>query len=137
MTSNMPVYLDANFFIFFNFDQSARGQAARKIHERILAGSLVAVTSALALDEVMWVIIKNKRSETLREVIEDIFAMRNLNVKDVIASTAFDALDYIERYDLKPRDAFHAAMMKSAGVSEIISDDHDFDRVKEIKRIKL
>ena len=65
------------------------------------------------------------------------FATQNITVEDVHASIAFDALDYIERYDLKPRDAFHAAMMKAAGVSEIISDDHDFDRVKGIKRIRL
>ncbi len=132
-----PVYLDANFFIICNFDQSARGEAARKIHEKILVGSMKSVTSALALDEVMWVIIKNKKSEALRETIEDIFAMQNLTVKDVFASTPLDALYYVEKYDLKPRDAFHAAIMKEAGIDEIISDDRDFDRVKGIKRIRL
>ena len=132
-----PAYLDANFFILYNFDQTSRGETARRIHEKILGGSMRAVTSALALDEVMWVIIKNKRSEVLRETIEDIFAMQNLTVKDVYSSTPLDALYYINEYDLKPRDAFHIAIMKASGISEIISDDHDFDRVKGIKRTRL
>ncbi|MDA4112089.1 MAG: type II toxin-antitoxin system VapC family toxin [Thaumarchaeota archaeon] len=137
MTIQMPVYLDANFFIIYNFDPTARGEAARSILERIMKGSLRAMTSALALDEVMWVIMKNMKHELLRETIEDIFAIENLVVKDVFSSTPLDALDYIEKYDLKPRDAFHVALMKSAGLNEIVSDDRDFDRVKGIKRIKL
>ena len=130
------IYLDANFFILCNFDTSSLGENARNLQLKIDEGTK-ASTSSLALDEVMWVLIKNKKSEVLRETIEDIFAIQNLTVLDVRGSAALDALDYIERDKLKPRDAFHLAIMKSNEINEIVSDDKDFDRVKGIKRIKL
>lgn len=129
-------YLDANFFILYNFDQTPRGERARKIQADIVAGE-EAVTSSLALDEVMWVLIRNRKAEVLRETIEDIYAVPNLDVRDVSGSIPLDALDFIEKYRLRPRDAFHAAVMKDLGLSEIVSDDSDFDRVEWIKRIKL
>ena len=130
------MYLDANFFIFSNFDLTSKGENARRIQEKIISGSK-AMTCALTLDEVMWVMIKNKREEALRETIEDIYATPNLTVKEVPASTPLDALTLMDQFHLKPRDAFHAAVMKSNGATEIASDDPDFDRVKGIKRIRL
>lgn len=41
------------------------------------------------------------------------------------------------KYNLKPSDAIHLATMETAGVNHIVSEDEDFDRVKEIKRIWL
>ena len=130
------IYLDANFFILCNFDSTSRGENARKIQERISKGTK-ASTSALALDEVVWVLIKNKKMPLLRETIEDIFAIPNLAVLEVPSTSALDALDFVERFGLKPRDAFHAAIMKSRGITEIVSDDQDFDGVKGIRRISL
>ncbi len=129
-------YLDANFFVIYNFDQTARGDRARKIQAEIIAGER-AITSSLALDEVMWVLIKNRRASLLRETIEDIYAMPNLDVKEVKGSIPLDALELIEEYKLRPRDAFHAAIMKDLGLAEIVSDDADFDRVKWITRVKI
>ncbi len=130
------MYLDANFFIFSNFDQTSRGENARKLQETIITGAK-ALTCSLTLDEVMWVMIKNKKKEALRETIEDIYAMPNLAIKEVSASIPLDALSLMDLFRLKPRDAFHAAVMKSNGITEIASDDPDFDRVKGIKRIRL
>jgi hypothetical protein len=42
-----------NFFIFSNFDQTSRGENAGTLQERIIDGTK-AMTSALTLDEVMW-----------------------------------------------------------------------------------
>ncbi|MEM2897494.1 MAG: type II toxin-antitoxin system VapC family toxin [Candidatus Bathyarchaeia archaeon] len=130
------IYLDANFFIIYNFDQTKKGENARKILGEIIAGKK-AITSSLALDEVMWVIIKNKQEEALRETIEDIYAVLNLTVKEVDPDVPLEALDFIEKYDLKPRDAFHAAIMKSFDAKEIVSDDPHFDRVEWIKRVRI
>ncbi len=129
-------YLDANFFILYNFDQTSKGERARKIQGDIIAGE-EAITSSLALDEVMWVLTKNRKAEFLRETVEDIYAVANLDIREVGGSIPLDALDFIERYRLKPRDAFHVAVMKDLGLNEIVSDDSDFDRVEWIRRVKL
>ena len=85
----------------------------------------------------MWVIIKNKKGQELRAVVEEIYAISNLLIKEVGANIPLYALDLIEEFGLKPRDAFHAAIMKVLGVEEIVSDDLDFDRLEHFTRIKL
>lgn len=130
------LYLDANFFIFANFDTTPKGEKARKILHGIAEGQ-EAVTSVLALDEVMWDIIRNKKETELRDVIEEIYSIKNMTVKEVSSSVPLAALDFMEIYKLKPRDAFHAAVMKQFGITNIVSDDTDFDAIRGIKRIRL
>lgn len=131
------LYLDANFFIFALLDKTKRGKNARNIQRKIVDGKEKAITSVLALDEIMWVLIKNKKEHLLRKVIEDIYATPNLEVKSVPSSIPLKALDLIEKFDLKPRDAFHVAMMEEFGVEKIVSDDKDFDKIVGLKRIKF
>lgn len=131
------IYLDANFFVFAALDTTGKGIRASKIQQDIIEGKLAAITSSLALDEVMWSFVKNKKHGILRETIEDIYAMKNLTVKEVGAEIPLRAVDYIERYSLKPRDAFHMALMQHFGTSKIVSDDSDFDKIPGIVRIKL
>lgn len=130
-------YLDANFFVFAVLDNTKTGQKAREIQREILEGKKEALTSSLALDEVMWVLRKNNRNVLIRKVIEDIYAFPHLQVVGVSSLVPLRALQSMEKYGLKPRDAFHAAVMEELNVSTIVSDDPDFDRVKWIKRIKL
>lgn len=130
------IYLDANFFIYCHFDQGSKGEAARGILQKIVRGMQTA-TSALALDEVMWVTVKKNVTGEMRSVIERIYATPNLRIVPVSADIPLLALDLIGAHSLKPRDAFHAAIMRSLGVTEIVSDDSDFDKVNWIKRIAL
>lgn len=130
------MYLDANFFVFALLDTTYKGVKARKIQSEIIKGKK-AITSVLALDEIMWVLIKNKKSELLRMAIEDIYSFSNLTIKEVSSLIPLIAIDFIEKYNLKPRDAFHAAIMKDLGITQIVSDDPHFDKIEWIKRIKL
>lgn len=130
------MYLDANFFILANFSEDKRGRTARTILQEIIKGKK-AVTSSLALDEVMWVLVKQRQKEQVRSVIEEIYTIKNLEVKEVASTIPLRALDFIEIEGLKPRDAFHAAIMDNLGVTEIVSDDADFDKVSNVTRIKL
>jgi len=41
----------------------------------------------------------------------------------------------MEKYDLKPRDAIHLSAAIEHGVFTIISEDKDFDKIKEIERL--
>ena len=130
------MYLDANFFILLNFDYKDKGEKARQILDQIVKGKS-AVTSVLTLDEVMWVIVKNKQEKELRNIIEEIYSIKNLVIKDVSNSIPLIALDIMERNKLRPRDAFHLAVMKVLGINTLVSDDKDFDKIQGIKRIRL
>lgn len=130
-------YLDANFFIFALLDNTERGDRAREIYQEIINGKYPALASSLVLDEVMWVLIRNRKSHLLRVAIEGIYSTPNLEVIGVPNLTPLTALEFIEKYGLKPRDAFHIAIMKENKVKEIVSDDEDFDQVDWIMRIGL
>jgi len=130
------MYLDANFFIFAKFSEERKGMRAREILQSIISGRR-AVTSVLAIDEAMWVLRKEGWNTVLRAFVEEIYGMRNLDVREVPALVPLRALDFIERYNLRPRDAFHVAIMEEFGMNEIVTDDADFDKVKTITRIPL
>ncbi|MBI4919654.1 type II toxin-antitoxin system VapC family toxin, partial [archaeon] len=68
------IYLDANFFVFALLDNTGKGVNARNIQKQIFSGKEQAVTSVLTLDEVMWVLLKNKKQHLLRKTIEDIYS---------------------------------------------------------------
>jgi len=131
------LYLDANFFIFALLDRTDKGVGARGLQQRIVEGKERAVTSSLALDEIMWVLIKGGKQHLLRTAVEGIYSMPNLDVIEVSSTAPLLALEFIERYDLKPRDAFHASIMKENSIEAIASDDEDFDRIEWIERVRL
>ena len=132
------LYLDANFFIFALLDKTDRGLKARSIQRRIAEGKMEsAVTSSLALDEVMWVLIKNKKDHLLRIAIKGIYSIPNVEVIGVSSIVPVIALDFFEKYGLKPRDSFHLAIMKENGIDKIVTDDKDFDKVETIRRVEF
>lgn len=130
------IYLDADF-IFALLDKTEKAENTRSLQRDIVRGRYSAITSALALDEVMWVLVKNKKDHLLRTAIEGVYSLPNLDVIGVSPLVPMVALDMLERYKLKPRDSFHLAVMKESRVREILSDDEDFDRVEWVRRTKL
>ncbi|MBI4144655.1 type II toxin-antitoxin system VapC family toxin [Candidatus Woesearchaeota archaeon] len=130
------MYIDANIFAFAAMLPGAEGAKARKLLETVVKGRK-ALTSALTIDEVMWVLRKSDRATETRTVVENIYALPNLEIKEVAASLPLRALDFMERHKLKPRDALHLAAMEQFNIHEIASDDADFDRIPGIKRMKL
>jgi len=130
------MYLDANFFVIARQWIDEKGAHARGILRQIANGRR-AVTSVLALDEVMWVFRKQDQNDKVRQVIEDIYATPNLEVKEAPSLVPLRALDFMERHKLKPRDAFHLAIMEHFNEREIVTDDKDFDKIPGVKRIRI
>lgn len=129
----MSLYLDANVFVLA-LAADERGERARKWLERVQEGGEDAVVSALALDEIMWVLMRAGKAHLLEEVVEQIYSLRNCVVVGVDSSIPMKAVGLIKKYALKPRDAFHVAVMQEHKLKTIVSDDRDFDRVSEVKR---
>jgi uncharacterized protein len=44
---------------------------------------------------------------------------------------------YLSMYKIKPADAVHLSAMEKEGISNIASEDSEFDKVREVKRIRL
>jgi len=128
----MNAYLDANIVI-----KACLGNEERSLSilNDIAKGKIEAVSSALVMDEIMWAILKNNQAEFMDAIISNLYKLKHLEIKAVDADLPLIALDFIKKCNLKPRDAMHCAFMKKHGIETIISDDRDFDKVKEFKRI--
>jgi uncharacterized protein len=135
----MTAYLDSNVFILAALSDSSKAAKAKDLIKKIITGHLEGVTSSLTIDEVVWVIWKETKNrgiaidEGLRMLQFD-----NLKIMGIDRNIIKNSLIFMNSYkSLKPRDAVHLSAALSANASIIISDDSDFDDVKEIKRKSL
>jgi predicted nucleic acid-binding protein len=132
----MPIYLDSNVFIFAALDSGPRGTKAAHLLEKIARGEEKGATCSLAVDEVVWNIFKYAGNRELAiELGARMVAISNLEIIAVTRKDIEYALALMRTYkQLKPRDAIHSAVCVTHGIDTIVSDDADFDNLKEVKR---
>jgi len=130
----VKVYLDANIFAFAELDIGGLGERARALLRKIKEGEMEGYASALTIDELLWVFVKNRQEALMERALRDVYELPNCTVLAVGGDVLLLALKFMKKYSLKPRDAMHCAVMQKEGLHIIASDDRDFDKVKEIKR---
>lgn len=133
------VYVDVNPFIYGAIEEHGDEKAtqSKAVLTKIAKQKISAATSILTWDELVWVCKKNLTVALAIEIGKSFLSMPNLSFIDVSKPIAEKASALMIGYGLKPRDAIHAATAILNGEREIITDDADFDRVKELKRISL
>ncbi len=137
-TRKNMVYVDSNVFVYSVLSKSEKlSMLTKNILLQIAEGKVSAVTSVLTWDEFVWVARK-----TLGLGLAAIEGSKFLNLPNLkfIPADEFiirEAQRILELYKLKPRDAIHAATAVSSGIREIVTDDPDFDAIKEVKRIPI
>jgi predicted nucleic acid-binding protein len=133
-------YIDSNIFIYpiiADEHTEVKSSSAKKLLLRIATGELDAVTSYLTWDEFVWVLKKFMHKDIAASEGRKFLAFPNLRFVSIDGMTVKRAQDLIEKYSINPRDAIHAACALENGISEFVSDDPDFDKVKELTRIRL
>ena len=68
------------------------------------------------------------------EYCEKIRELPNLEILSLPSSLVPKMIKYMKS-DIRPRDAIHIATMVEHGIFTIVSDDPDFDKIKEIERL--
>jgi uncharacterized protein len=135
----MP-YLDSNVFIYPVIYQAESEPKAKKAKELLLSvekGRLVAYTSTLTWDEVVWVVSKTMgRAEGVNQG-KKLLGFPNLKFISTDNSVISHAQRLSEKYKINPRDAIHLASALEKKITEIVSDDSELDKLKEIKRVSL
>jgi len=128
----MKKYIDANVFIqgILRDDNHSK-----RIILKIANNEFIGVTSVLSWDELTFVIRKFLGKDMAMIEGSKLFRLPNIQFIDVKKEIIQKAQKLFEKYNLQPRDAIHVATAINAGVNEIISEDSDFDIIKEIKRL--
>lgn len=132
------IYLDSNVFIIAMASEDQKRIArARALLGKIRDGKESAITASLTLDEVLWVVNQKKGKTAAKSAAQALMEFPNLKIADVNKEVLSLALDLFDRYDLGPRDSIHAACAVANKIPVIVSEDSDFDRVKELQRKHL
>jgi uncharacterized protein len=130
------IYLDTNIFVYALINNGKVGDRCRKILEDVAKRKIRASTSYLTWDEIVYSVRKERSKDIAIYEGRKILQFPNLAWLSVNDEVMISAQRLIESYPLKPRDAIHAASALANNISEISSDDPDFDKVKELKRVK-
>lgn len=129
------IFLDANIFLYAIGGDGPYRDPSRAVLEAVGQGKLDAVTSSEVLQEILHV---RSRRVNVRDAANAVRAAAGL-VADVLAVAREDVLEACRFLDIHPtlgaRDALHAAVMKNAGVSVLVSVDRDFDILPGLKRL--
>jgi predicted nucleic acid-binding protein len=108
---------------------------SKKILLNVVTGKLKACTSVLTWDEVVYIVKRNFDKKTAVKEGNLLISFPNLHFFSVTERELLQSQAFIEKYNVQPRDALHAACMITNNITEIISYDSDFDAIKEISRI--
>ncbi len=131
-------YIDSNVFLYpVLYEDLEESEIAKKILAQIESKDIQAYTSTLTWDEVAYVserlLGRTDSVEVSKKFINFPF-LRFIPMDDEIMRRSQVIR---EKYHLKPRDSIHLSSAIERNINEIITDDADFDGIKEIKRIPL
>jgi len=128
------MYIDANIFVYAAISEEPIGEVCRDIMDLVNDRVLTVTSSYMSIQELLWVVKRTTGRESASRISATILGMpvRWVDVgQDILART----LDAFSTTSLDVRDAMHVATMRKAGISTLISEDRDFDRVKGIRRM--
>jgi len=127
------IFIDANLFIYLNTEEHKRKLYNDFYYKLTEKHNLY--TDVLVLDELIFV-SKKKYKIPYNVSIDFIesYILPYVTILDITASQYKEAKELILKYNLKPSDALHVASMLNNGITLMLSEDHEFNRVSEIKR---
>lgn len=131
------IYLDSNIFIYPLSGNDSKSGTCAAILDKVSKGEQVAGTSVLTWDEVQHSLKKIIGRENAVTSSAILIKLPNLTLLKTDNSTIAKAQELTEKYTLDPRDAIHAATAILNNCTEFVSDDPDFDKIKELKRKKI
>ena len=132
----MKVFLDASFLIYLNSSTHDERDAIDNLFKELLSKELY--INLLVIDETLY--ISKVKYKVPYDATMSFFKSILLPYVQLIPIEESD-LEAVERhllkYDIKPSDAIHLATMEKKGIVNVVTEDEEFDRVKEVHRIWL
>ena len=135
--SDTTVYVDSNVFIrplISDEDHTKGAISCKRVLSAIENGEVVAYTSTLTWDEVVYVVARILGRPDAIQAGEKFQRFPNLRFISVSDDIIRLAQKLVSESDVLPRDAIHAASALSRKVDVLVSDDSDFDAIPGVKR---
>jgi len=128
-------FVDTNVFIYVLIKSPKEDYLISKsILERIEDGEEAMTSTAIVQEVVDWLEYNNRRDEG-GKFLTALNSYTSMMKVEVSWGEMLDALSDMKRYSLDFVDAVTLQVMKKNNVSEIYTNDKDFDRVEWVRRI--
>ncbi|MCS7138621.1 MAG: type II toxin-antitoxin system VapC family toxin [Crenarchaeota archaeon] len=129
----MKVFLDSCFLIYLNTMTHEERSFLDQLFNELLKDQLF--INMLIIDETLYV---SKKYGVPYDVTFNFLRSIVLPYVEVVPIDEGDFRPmekYLVNYNLKPSDAIHLATIEKVGASSIVSEDEEFDKIGEVKRI--
>jgi len=123
----MKIFLDASFLVYLNVD-ILEAEKIDDLFRSILKERLY--TDVLVLDEVLYISRKKygiPYNETIK-FLDDVI-LSTVEILPIGFEEYLKAKENISKYNLKPSDAVHLAVIENNGLQAIVTEDKDFQKV--------
>jgi len=128
-------FVDANVFIYVLVKSPKKDyEISKKILERIENGEEAATSLAIIQEVVDWLEYNNRKKE-IRSFLTAINSYLTMNKLQLIWNNFLPALEDMYEKQIDFVDSLTLQIMKQNKISEIYSNDKDFDRINWTKRI--
>ena len=154
------IFIDTNIFAYHHLDHPKYGDNSTEFLERVESGEINAITSIIVLDEVIFVLLREKGKELMGtdktwKVLENLkkdfsFYKECFEVVDIFIEyikymgnqlkivgfsppSFFNSIKYCHDYSLFPRDAQIVAILENEAIKDIATNDDDFKRVEFLR----
>jgi len=148
------IFIDANIFLYEILDHWKYAESCNSFLEHVNMGKYHAVMSVLVCNEVFHRVMiaevveryeiepksavnyLKKNWEVVRELNKaydamlNIDAIENLEIVEIDREVYGIALEYSKKYGLLSNDAVHLATIKKHGITNIATNDRDFERIE-------
>ena len=129
------IFLDSNVPMYLVGAEHPNKHAARRILERLIAGSERLGTDAEVIQEILHRFVAIRRRDAIGPCVDALLGLAD-DIFPVELEDALQARDLLASEErLSARDALHVAVMRRNGVRRILTFDAGFDAVEGIERI--
>ncbi len=131
-----PVYfIDSTTFISAVDKDSESHRHCLELMDRVAKQQLKAATSLETLEETLFLLSRLiSRGDALR-VVRNLMLLPGLSRHAMEHSTLMHAMEVMEIYPLRPKDAINIATMLENDIGFIVSEDKDYDKTGLVRRI--
>lgn len=128
------VALDSNLFIYYFEDNPEFAPTIKKIFDKIINGSISAITSVISITETLSYPSPQKVTDGITETFLN---FPNIIIMDIDQQIAFEAASIRRKYSFRLPDSIQLATAKLNKAQVFISNDQRLKQFKELKVILL
>lgn len=131
-------FLDSNLLIYYQDNSSSHHQASLKKLSRLVASGVQLYISPLVLDEFLYavrsILLVQKAPQSFRQLeraLSNLFQIPSLTLINppLGEDEQLKVIDYMEKFNLKPRDAYHLLTIETNDLDSFATFDTDFKKV--------